>query len=104
MFFLYAQIFSSNGTKIGSEFRINSYDNGPQEHPSLGILSNDDFIIVWDSSSNSSYRGIYGQRFNHEGSMLNSEFVVNTISHPKSGMPSIGIRSDNSFVVVWSVK
>ena len=44
---VYAQMYGSSGTAVGSEFRVNSYIRDYQDQPSIAIDSNGNFIITW---------------------------------------------------------
>ncbi len=94
---LYAQIFASDGTNIGAEFLIKSnirtYSSTNYSHSITG-LKNDNFLVTWVSELDNS---IYGQKFDSNGSKVNSEFLITT-----NGLnPSTTALSDDSFVVTW---
>jgi len=61
---VYAQRYTSVGTKVGGEIRVNTYTTNSQNSPTIAMDVDGDFVIAWDSSGqegNSS--GIYSQRF-----------------------------------------
>jgi len=73
------QRFNSNGNKLGSEFQVNTSTRDHRLYPSIGIDSNGNFVVVWESSfQDGSEHGIFGQRFGSNGNKIGSEFQVNT--------------------------
>jgi len=99
---VYGQRFDSNGNKVGSEFRVNTWTTYDQKYPSITSLSNGGFVVVWvsDGQDGSSY-GVYGQRFDSNGNKVGSEFRVNTWTTDWQESPSITSLSNGGFVVVW---
>jgi hypothetical protein len=101
-FGLYGQRFDSNGNKVGSEFRVNTWTTGDQDIPSVTSFYNGGFVVVWHSyGQDGSGFGIYGQRFDSDGSKVGSEFQVNTWTTYDQAEPSITSLSNGGFVVVW---
>jgi Ca2+-binding RTX toxin-like protein len=46
-----AQLFSATGTKIGTEFLVNTWTNAGQWEPDVAMLADGSFIISWQDSS-----------------------------------------------------
>ena len=91
---------------VGSEFRVNSYTMGWQSAPSVGIDTDGDFVISWQSNGqDGSYYGIYAQRYNANGMPQGSEFRVNTYTTGGQGNffvgSTIGMDVDGDFVISW---
>jgi len=112
---VYGQRFDSNGNKIGSEFRVNTWTTDWQENPSIASLPDGGFVVVWSSgcgygweptctgtSQDGSSWGVYGQRFDSNGNKVGSEFQVNTWTTGDQYAGSIASLPDGGFVVVWS--
>jgi len=102
---IYVQRYNSDGTKNGSEFRVNTYTTNTQDRPSIAVKSDGSFVISWESMAQdgdiSPYYNIYAQRFNTDGSKAGSEFKVNTYTTNSQINPATGIASDGSFVISW---
>ncbi len=100
---IYAQRFDSSGAKVGSEFQVNTYTDNPQRDPTAAGLSNDGFIILWESSSKDREEiDIFAQMFDSSGAKVGSEFQINTdMTGSKSG-PSVAGLSDGDFIVIWA--
>jgi hypothetical protein len=74
---VYARRYQVDGTSAGSEFQVNTYTNHSQYHPSVAIGDDGRFVIVWSSygQDGSSY-GVYGQRFQADGTPEGTEFQI----------------------------
>jgi len=48
---IFAQRFNNDGSKNGSEFQVNTYSDGDQEHPSVALDSNGYLAITWASEN-----------------------------------------------------
>ena len=99
---VYAQVFNSSSTKIGSEFRINTYTNAKQWKPSLAALNGGGFVSVWESDGqDGSSLGIYGQRFDDSGNKVGSEFSVNAYTASWQAEADVISLAGGGFVVTW---
>jgi hypothetical protein len=99
---VYAQRFNATGSPLGSEFRVNSNTTNAQLSPSIGVQSNGDFVITWQSylQDGNGY-GIYAQRFNESGFPLGLEFQVNTYTLQNQELPVVGVQPTGDFVITW---
>ena len=78
---IYGQRLAANGTKVGSEFQINTYETSDQIEPKVTGLTGGGFVAIWNSKEqdnspgNTQDWGIYGQRYDASGnkSEVNSE-------------------------------
>jgi len=100
---IYAQMYDSSGSPIGSEFRVNTYTNFDQDQPSIAMDSFGNFVITWQSGfvDGDNY-GISAKRFNSSGSPIGSEFIVNTSTALNQVRPSIAMAQNGNFVITWS--
>jgi hypothetical protein len=99
---IFAQRYSSSGTPLGQEFRVNTYTTNDQYGPAIASASAGDFVIVWDSQlQDGSQGGVFGQRFSSSGTPLGAEFRVNTATAFHQGNPSVASDPDGNFVVTW---
>jgi len=104
---VYAQVFASDGTKIGSEFQVNTYTSYNQMMPEISALSNGDFVIAWlsDQDRSGAYGfGVYGQIFSSTGTPLGKEFKISTYTSDQIQCPKVASLSTNQFIVVWQSK
>jgi hypothetical protein len=100
---VFAQRFSSSGTPLAAEFQVNTYSTGHQRTAQVGVETNGDFVVVWDSQNDADGSfGIRGQRFDSGGARIGLEFAVN--SHTTNGQygAAVAMDADGDFVVVWT--
>ncbi|RZI47492.1 calcium-binding protein [Rickettsiales endosymbiont of Peranema trichophorum] len=99
---VYGQRYGGDGSKLGGEFQVNTYTNSDQYGPSITGLSNGNFVVVWYSyGQDGSLYGVYGQRYEADGSKLGGEFQVNSYTTGNQNAPSITSLSNGNFVVAW---
>jgi hypothetical protein len=111
---IYARRFSSlSGSGTGSsgssggtntpEFRINVHTILEQNAPEMAMDSNGNFVVVWQSQyqdPDGSY-GVYGRRFNADGSASTGEFRLNDYITQEQVTPKVALNQDGTFVVTW---
>ena len=99
---IYSQLFNAQGEKIGGEFQVNTENSLEQFFPKVASLSNDHFIVVWQSGSqDGSSWGVYGQLFDETGVKIGNEFQVNTYTADDQSKPSVAGLPNENFVVTW---
>ena len=108
---IYAQRFGAGGTKLGSEFRLNTATSGNQwleeqgqnQPQSVAATADGGFIAAWasDSSDGNSW-GVVAQRFDASGHALGNEIKVNTYSTGEQRNPAVAVLADGKFVVTWN--
>lgn len=101
---IFAQRFSPLRQALGPVFRINGTTAGRQAVPKIAMQDNGNFVVVWYSFSNQDGNGtgIYGRRFEADGTPLGDEFLVNTDIVGNQFLPAVACTDDGDFVVVWS--
>ena len=102
---VYAQRFSSDGTALGNNFRVND-DIGAadQEHPTVSIDSSGNFVIAWADERNGDW-DIYAQRFSHDGTPLGNNFKINDdITSAVQYWPVNSCHKNGDFIISWSDK
>ena len=100
---VYSQLFSSDGTKIGNEFLVNTYTNSSQENSSITALGSDKFIVTWTSSGqDGSSDGVYSQIFSIDGTKIGNEILVNTYTNNYQNNSTITNLGSDKFIITWS--
>ena len=101
---IYAQRYLSDGTALGTNFKVND-DQGivnrwPYPTISKGFCNN--FIISWQDDRNGD-PDIYAQRYSSDGTELGTNFKVNDDQGTaRQNSPSISIDVSSNFVITWS--
>jgi hypothetical protein len=98
-----AQIFNADGSRLGTEFLVNTTTASSQFDPAITMLAGDSFVISWTDASGStgdSY-AIRAQQFAPDGTKWGDEQLVNmpTQSIQTHASLATGLRGD--FVAVW---
>ncbi|WP_342452484.1 Ig-like domain-containing protein, partial [Pararoseomonas baculiformis] len=100
-----AQIFNASGTKIGSEFRVNTETNLSQISPTITSLANGGFVVSWHDFSgtlgDSAGASIKAQVFSATGARIGSEFLVNTQTTDDQLTPAVTGLANGDFVITW---
>ncbi|RXJ71845.1 hypothetical protein CS022_19475 [Veronia nyctiphanis] len=101
------QQFDNSGNKVGSETVVKTHVSGYQEYPSVAVLADDSYVVVWlNDNQYSNTSDICGQRFNRDGSKIGNEFTINaeaadSNNYEEVKYPDVTPLSDGGFVVVW---
>jgi hypothetical protein len=97
---IFGQRFDGSGTKVGSEFHVNTHTSMTQLYPSVAGLGDGSFVVVWESDDSDGTRNIKGQRFDEAGP-VGTEFRANTHTPGGQGGASVAADDAGNFVVVW---
>ncbi|KAJ3446582.1 hypothetical protein M0812_08394 [Anaeramoeba flamelloides] len=106
---IFGQIFNSNAEAVVDEFQVNTYYQENQENPSLSIVNENLFTVVWQGYNKEDLtlnNKIYGQIFNNQGDKIGNEFSVNDNKlNPSNGddqnNPKIASVENGDFIVIW---
>jgi hypothetical protein len=99
---VFGQRYDAAGTRVGGEFRVNSYTTNGQYAPAVAMDAGGRFAVVWWSHTlDGSLTGIFGQRYDAAGLPLGSEFRINTYTTGAQTTPAVAMDPAGSFVVVW---
>lgn len=100
---VHGRIYTGGGAAVGSEFQINTHTNNHQDNPKVIGLDDGGFIATWTSEAqDGSGGGVYGQRYNANGSALGAEFRINTETADHQGDTAAAALADGGFVIAWS--
>lgn len=92
---IFAQRFDANGSKLGSEFRVNSTTSGGQGDPSVAMNSSGQFVVVWDDGG-----GVHARTYEADGTGgSGSQFNVDNGS--SAGEADVAIDDTGRTFVVW---
>ena len=100
-----AQMFNAAGTRVGSEFLVNTQTFEGQLYPTITDLSGGGFVVTWMDYSgtlgDNSWSSIKAQMYDASGARVGSEFLVNTQTFEEQYIPTITGLSGGGFVVTW---
>jgi len=104
-----AQIFDAAGTKVGTEFLVNTETDGGQYELAITGLAGGGFVVTWEDRNDAydgvadgiDYSGIKAQIFGATGARVGTEFLVSTMTTSDQFYPSISALPGGGFVVTW---
>jgi hypothetical protein len=97
---IWAQRYLSDGTPLGTEFRLNSYPTSSQ-FPALALDANANLAASWVSVlQDGDGPGIAARQFDCDGQPVANDFVVNTYTTGYQARPRIAAAA-GSFMVTW---
>ncbi|MEY8841712.1 hypothetical protein AB9K41_22010, partial [Cribrihabitans sp. XS_ASV171] len=96
------QVFASNGSKVGSEFLVNTETTLLQTYSSVTALSDGSFVVAWKHSE-VSVNDIRAQLFSSTGTKIGTEFIVNSLAGSQYS-PSLAALADGRFVAGWATE
>jgi hypothetical protein len=125
---VYGQMFSTNGTAIGTNFLINTYTTYNQRNATVAALNNGGFVVAWVSEQERSSApnwgsntmdftnvidvsslpsvDIYERLYTVSGSSAvpsSGEILVNQDINPCAS-PAIATAADGTYMVTWCAK
>ena len=97
-----AQVFDQNSDPIGISFSVNTYKSDSQYQTDVAALEDGGFVVTWLSQGqDGSGHGVYGQRYNANGQVVDGEFRVNTYTSSNQYEPSVAGLEEGGFVITW---
>jgi hypothetical protein len=93
---VFARIFGPDGVPLTGEIPVNTTTAGSQFEPSVAADANGNFVVVWESGSET-----VGRRFDGAGAPIGPEFSVNTFTTSTQTEPSVAMSASGAFAVVW---
>jgi hypothetical protein len=103
-FSVQGQRYDASGAPVGEQFQVNTDTPSDQADPSVASDSAGNFVVVWDSAGvfgSGDTVSIQGQRFDARGSPVGDQFQINTYATNNHFYPSVAMRPNGNFVVVW---
>jgi hypothetical protein len=98
---IYAQLYDNAGTKVGSEFKVNTHNTENQIYARIAVFANNKFMITWQSENqDGSDYGVYAQRYLANGTADGSEFKINDYTTGEQWHGDIAAFDNNQGYVV----
>ena len=98
---VYARRYNSSGTALSNEFLVNQTTAGEQYLPVIDSDASGNFVISWLSGDGNGY-GIYGRRYQADGTAISNEFLINTYTQGDQAYAHVDMNDSGDFVVVWA--
>lgn len=88
--------------EFDDEVQVHTYTTGTQEHPSVGVGTSGDIVVVWQSlDQDGDGYGIFGQRYSAQGVAQGLEFRINSFTTGHQTLPIVSVNAQGGFIVVW---
>lgn len=100
-FGVFARLYNSSASPLGTDFRVNTTTTGDQADPAVAMDADGDFVITWVSDQQGTADDIYGQRYNSSGQPIGTEFRVNLGTLGDQNNPDVATDGIGNFVVVY---
>jgi len=98
---IYAQIYSSQGNPIGSNFCVNNPVSGDQLYASVAMDRQDFFVVTWMDNRDGNF-DIFAQQYDNLGNPLGNNFKVNDdLGSSAQGYPSVTVDLNGNFSIVF---
>ena len=99
-FSVFMRRFTSAGTALGPESRVNVLTAGMQEQSGVDMEPDGDFLVTWGTVQYSGFE-VLARAFDSAGTPRTGEFRVNTYTDNLQAEPSIAVAADGDVVIVW---
>ncbi|HET9429217.1 MAG TPA: calcium-binding protein [Allosphingosinicella sp.] len=102
---LFLQRFDAVGNEVGQRVQVNTVTDGHQSDPSIAVLANGDFVVIWNHWQGNwpdQNGAIRAQRFSAEGDKLGGEFVVTPQILLFQNSPRIEALDGGGFIALWA--
>jgi hypothetical protein len=99
-FSVFMRRFSSAGTALGGESRVNVITAGTQAASGVEMEPDGDFLVTWASAQYTGFE-VLARAFDSAGTPRTGEFRVNTHTDNHQTLPSLAMAADGDFVIVW---
>jgi hypothetical protein len=94
--------FTSEGTAVGSDFKINTTTYGDQYRPTIATVGNDS-VVVWTSlGQDGSREGVFGRVLRGGSQPAGDEFRANNTTVSQQIYPTVAAMGSDRFLVSWS--
>lgn len=99
---VFAQRFAADGTRLGTEFQVNTHTQFDQSESDVAMDGTGRFVVTWESfAQDGAGRGVFAQEFDASGAPAGTEFRVNTTTTGDQNLPAVSAIGAGAFVVTW---
>ncbi|MFN6946592.1 MAG: T9SS type A sorting domain-containing protein [Cytophagaceae bacterium] len=98
---VFAQRYNSSGEPQGGEFKVNTNTEN-SSYSDIFVNNDGSIFITWHShTTGEGISNVFAKLYNHDGAVLQNDFMVNSDSGASEFLPSVSGNGGNSFIVVF---
>lgn len=98
---IFFQRYAPDGSRVGTETRVNVTTGGVQREPTIAFDTNGGFAISWSGVGAGDFSGIFLRSYSSQGIAISDEVRVNANTDDHQTSPSMAIDEDGNLAVVW---
>ena len=100
---VYARFVTPAGAYTSPEFLVSAEDANVQADASVAGLKDGTAVVVWaNQNRDGSMQGVFGQKFNADGSKIGGTFQINQYTPYNQRTPALTALSTGGFAVAWA--
>lgn len=100
---VFGQRYDSTGTRVGTEFQVNTYTNFQQTQPDVSSNATGEFVVTWQSNGqDGAGYGIFARAFKADGTPDTPEIQVNQFTTGHQLAAEIVSVDERTVVIVWT--
>lgn len=100
-FGIYCQRYRNDGSRLGTNFKVDDVDSSSAFSADLCVDINGNFIVVWEDMRNDTY-DIYCQRFDNNGVAIGGNFKVNDdAGNNRQSSTAVEMDKSGNFIIAW---
>lgn len=100
---VFGQRFNSSGSRLGSEFQVNTTTANAQENAVVTSTGAGGFMVTWNSNlQDGALHGVYLRQYDSSGLALTPETRISTTTAGEQLFPSVASDASGRVVAVWS--
>lgn len=98
-----ARVFNGDGTQFTAGFTVNEDFSGYQQHPSVAVLNNGNFVVTWVNTGvdEDEENSISARIFSADGTAIVSEFPIENENVDRERDTSVIALENGGFVISW---
>jgi hypothetical protein len=97
---VYTQRFNADGTKSGSESRMDLKNSSPHDNPAIGGRTDDSLLVAWSGHPDLNSYGIFHRAFDDAGTAVSGEVNTNGELQYNQYRPDIASHPEG-YIAVW---
>jgi uncharacterized repeat protein (TIGR01451 family) len=97
---IFGQMFDATGTKVGTEFQVNTTTSGSQTDVTVAVAPDGSFLIGWDGPGIS--QDVFAQLFTKDGVKKGTEFLLSTTVNGNQKYPEVQFYPDGTFLAAFA--